>query len=180
MTRVRSPSCSSSCLRSSSSTMLLFVHFLSEVIPPLFTQVSHFLFRQEPFSDHSHPSMCHTLCETHVSVKKTREIYRRWNVALIWIQILLLMTKSTVTFFLLDQFRSKWYQNAPRSQAIQIISVIVGFGQVVWKLSLISLVRSSNAALIWIQILLLVTKSTVTFFLLDRFCSKWYQNVPRS
>ena len=70
MTRVQSPS---SHLWPSSLTMLLFVRFLSKVIPPLFAQVSHSLFRQESFSYHPHPSMCHAFCETHVSVKKTCE-----------------------------------------------------------------------------------------------------------
>ena len=143
MTRVRSPSHSSSCLRPSSSTMLLFVHFLSEVIPPLFAQVSHSLFRQESFSYHPHPSVCHAFCETHVSVKKTCEIYQRWNAALIQIQILL-VTKSAITFFLLDRFCSEWYWKIPRRQAIHIIFVIVGFGWAVWTLSSISLVRSSK------------------------------------
>ena len=52
---------------------MLFVCFLSEIIPLLFTQVRHSLFCQEPFSDHSHPSVCHAFCETHVSVKKICE-----------------------------------------------------------------------------------------------------------
>ena len=147
MTRVQLPSCSSSRLRPSSLTMLLLVRFLSEVIPPLFAQVNHSLFRQESFSYHPHPSVCHAFCKTHVSVKKTCEIYRRWNAALIRIQILL-VTKSAITFFLLDRFCSEWYRKIPRSQAIQIISVMVRFERAVWKLSSISSVRSWNAALI--------------------------------
>ena len=124
MTRVQLPSCLSSRLRPSSLTMLLLVRFLSEVILPLFAQVSHSLFRQESFSYHPHPSMCHAFCEICISVKKTCEIYPRWNAGIIRIQILF-VTKSAVTFFLLDWFCSKWYRKIPWSKAIQIISVIV-------------------------------------------------------
>ena len=56
--------------------------------------------------------------------------------------------------------------------------MIVGFGWTVWKLLSISSVRSSNAALIWIQILLLVTKSTLTFFFWTDFAQNGIKRFP--
>ena len=108
------------------------------------------------------------------------KIYRRWNAALIRIQILFI-TKSTVTFFLLDRFRSEWYQKIPWSKVIQIISVIVGFGWAVWKLSSILSVRSSKAKCgAYSNTNITRHKINCNFFLLDWFRSKWYQKIPRS